>query len=375
MAAPREVEAMREAIALAADPSVPLGPNPRVGCVLLAPDGAVVARGHHRGAGSAHAEVAALQAAGPQARGTTAVVTLEPCAHTGRTGPCADALLAAGVVRVVCAQADTSSAAEGGAQRLAASGVDVEGGVLAEEAAALNPEFTASLQLRRPFVTWKVAATLDGRVAARDGSSRWITGEPARADVHALRRIVDCVIVGTGTVLADDPQLTARDADGQVAWSPQPLRVVVGRRPVPAQARVLDDSAPTVALTTHDPHEVMAELDARGCHHALLEGGPTLAAAFVRAGLVDRVVAYVAPVLLGAGPSLVGDLGIDTIGEALRLDVQDVTVVGGDVRITARPLTQTSASGPIHPPARAAVPVAENVPDPAADPAPDTRGR
>lgn len=338
MATPAETAAMRRALELAASAGVPVGPNPRVGCVLLDAAGRTVAEGFHRGAGTPHAEIAALRAAGAAARGATAVVTLEPCNHSGRTGPCAAALVGAGVSRVVYGQADVNPVAAGGAQALRAGGVDVEGGLLAAESAALNPVWTFAVERGRPMVTWKTAGSLDGRAAAADGTSRWITGALARADVHALRATVDALVVGTGTVLADDPRLTARrgGSDGpDLPAAEQPLRVVVGHRPVPPGARVLDGAAPTLVLATHDPRHVLDVLFARDVQHVLLEGGPTLAGAFVAAGLVDRVVAYVAPVLLGAGPAVLGPAGITTVGAALRLTTQDVTRLGDDLRITA----------------------------------------
>ena len=184
-ATPAEQAAMRRALTIAVTPGVPRGPNPRVGCVLLDPAGTTIAEGFHEGAGTPHAEAAALAAAGPAARGATAVVTLEPCNHTGRTGPCVDALLAAGIARVVLAQPDPNPIAAGGADRLSAAGVDVVRGVLEDEARAINEAWTFAVEQGRPMVTWKVASTLDGHVAATDGSSRWITGEEARAQVHS----------------------------------------------------------------------------------------------------------------------------------------------------------------------------------------------
>ncbi|AEG44267.1 bifunctional diaminohydroxyphosphoribosylaminopyrimidine deaminase/5-amino-6-(5-phosphoribosylamino)uracil reductase RibD [Isoptericola variabilis] len=347
-----ERAAMRRALALAATPGRLPGPNPRVGCVLLAPDGGVVAEGFHRGAGTPHAEADALlrarAAAGPDAaRGATAVVTLEPCAHRGRTGPCAEALVEAGVARVVFAQPDPNPVAAGGAAVLRDAGIDVVGGLLADEARALNATWTRAMELGRPVVTWKVAASLDGRTAAADGSSRWISSAAARRDAHALRSAVDTVLVGTGTLLADDPALTVRDAATAGAAVSQPLRAVMGRTDVPASARVRGDGAPAgdpgwVHLRTRDPRVALAELWALERRHVLLEGGPRLAAAFWRAGLVDELVVYVAPVLLGAGPAAVADLGITTISDAARLEVTDVTVLeapGEDtnVRLTLRP--------------------------------------
>lgn len=327
-----EVEAMHRALELAATQGVPLGPNPRVGCVLLGPDGAPIAEGYHRGAGTAHAEAAALAAAGPAAAGATAVVTLEPCNHTGRTGPCAQALIGAGVARVVYGQADPNPLAAGGAAALAEAGVAVVGGLLADEAAALNEAWAFAVTQGRPMVTWKVATTLDGRVAAADGSARWITGPQARAEVHALRSRVGAVVVGTGTVLVDDPALTARGPDG-APLARQPMRVVMGRRSIPPGAALRDGAAPLRTFPTETPEQVLAALAAEDVQHVLLEGGPTLAAAFVRAGLVDRVVWYIAPKLLGAGPSVVGDLGITSIGGAVSLQISAVTRVGADVRV------------------------------------------
>jgi diaminohydroxyphosphoribosylaminopyrimidine deaminase/5-amino-6-(5-phosphoribosylamino)uracil reductase len=338
----RERSAMRRALELARTPGVPRHPNPRVGCVLLAPDGTTVAEGHHRGAGTPHAEADALAQAGSAARGTTAVVTLEPCDHTGRTGPCSQALVAAGVARVVFAQTDPNPVAHGGADTLRAAGVSVEGGLLADEARSVNREWTFAHEQRRPFVTWKLATTLDGRSAAADGTSRWVTSPAARRDAQRLRAACDAILVGTGTVLADDPRLTARDDhDVDLPWDRQLLRGVMGTRPVPVDSRVLDAAAPTVLLETRDPHRALAELHGRERQHVLLEGGPTLAAAFLTAGVVDEVVAYVAPALLGAGLSAVGDLGIHTIGDAVRLDLLAATTVGtgpdANVRLTLGP--------------------------------------
>ena len=338
MASPAEVAAMHRALDLARTRGVPLGPNPRVGCVLLDALGGIVAEGYGRGAGGRHAEADALRAAGERATGTTAVVTLEPCNHTGRTAPCTEALITAGVARVVFGQPDTNPVARGGAETLRAAGIDVEGGVLADLTRAVNPTWTFAVEHGRPFVTWKFAATLDGRSAAADGSSRWITSAEARADVHRLRAECDAVLVGTGTVLADDPRLTVRGGDDTPApRTVQPLRAVMGLRPIPAGAAVLDDAADTVHLATRDPEQALADLFVRDRQHVWLEGGPTLAGAFVRAGLVDRIVTYLAPALLGAGRAALADAGVTTVNDAVRLDIDDVTRVGPDLRITARP--------------------------------------
>lgn len=337
MATEQEMAAMRRALAVAASPGVPLGPNPRVGAVILNASGERVADGYHRGAGTPHAEVDALHNAGAAARGGTAVVTLEPCNHLGRTGPCAAALIEAGIKRVVFAQADTSPLAAGGSQALSRAGVDVESGVLADEAAALNEVWSFSLRRGRPKVTWKFAATLDGRSAAADGTSQWITGGQARADVHALRAECDAILVGTGTVLADNPRLTVRDSRGDpLAAERQPLRAVMGLRDLSSDAAMLDLATPPLMLKTREPTEALDRLNAEGCSHVWLEGGPRLAAAFLAAGLVDEVIAYVAPVLLGSGTSAVADLEISTIDDAMRLHLVDLTRIGDDVRLRLR---------------------------------------
>jgi diaminohydroxyphosphoribosylaminopyrimidine deaminase / 5-amino-6-(5-phosphoribosylamino)uracil reductase len=321
-------------------------PNPPVGAVLLDAAGTVVGEGATSPPGGPHAEVQALAQAGERARGGTAVVTLEPCAHTGRTGPCADALVAAGVARVVVAVPEPTRLAGGGAVRLRAAGIDVElGAERAEAEVGALAGWLTGVTEQRPHVVWKVASTLDGRVAAADGSSRWITGPEARAEVHRLRAGCDAVLVGSGTALADDPQLTVRDADGRNVER-QPLRVVLDRRGrVPATARVHDDAAPTHVSRAADPAALLAELYDRDVRRVLLEGGPTLAAAFLAAGLVDEAVVHVAPQLLGAGAALVGDLGITTITAALHLHVIDVTRLGGDVQIRLRSTRHTGGPG------------------------------
>ncbi|MFC6707340.1 bifunctional diaminohydroxyphosphoribosylaminopyrimidine deaminase/5-amino-6-(5-phosphoribosylamino)uracil reductase RibD [Flexivirga alba] len=324
---------MRAALELAARGPL-VDPNPRVGCVLVR-DGEVVGRGWHAGAGTPHAEVAALTEAGDRARGATAYVTLEPCAHTGRTGPCVDALTEAGVSRVVYGQSDPNPIARGGGEVLQTRGIDVRGGVLADEAAALNELWTYAVLHEKPWVTWKFAMTVDGRSAAADGTSQWISNELSRADVHDLRRRVGAIVVGTGTALTDDPQLTARSADGAVT-GPQPLRVVVGERDLPISARLFDDAAESLQLRTHDLAAVTKELHSRGIRTVLLEGGSTLGAAFCAAGLVDEIVVYLAPLLLGAGSSAVGPLGVETLSDATRWTLHDVTRLADDVRLIYR---------------------------------------
>ncbi|WBB69656.1 bifunctional diaminohydroxyphosphoribosylaminopyrimidine deaminase/5-amino-6-(5-phosphoribosylamino)uracil reductase RibD [Micromonospora sp. WMMD812] len=341
-------EAMRRAIELGARGLGTTSPNPVVGCVLLDADGQVVGEGFHAYAGGPHAEIVALAQAGERARGGTAVVTLEPCDHTGRTGPCSLALVQAGVSRVVIAVPDPNPVASGGAATLRSAGVRVDVGVRGEEAEAGNIAWLTSMRRGWPYVIWKFAATVDGRSAAADGTSMWITSEAARMDVHALRGTVDAVVVGVGTVLADDPRLTARNLrDGSLAIR-QPLRVVVdsaGRTPEGALVR--DGAARTWIATAAevgagtdgrvDLPALLAALHQRGVRAVLLEGGPQLAGAFLAAGLVDKIVGYVAPRLLGAGPAALVDAGVTTIAEAIDLEFVDVTQIGPDLRITALP--------------------------------------
>lgn len=357
---------MREALALGEQAAGLSSPNPPVGAVVVR-DGEVVGRGHTQAVGGAHAEVMALREAGERAKGATVVCTLEPCAHTGRTGPCVEALIAADVAAVAYAVADPTAAAGGGHQRLENAGIAVTGGVLADDAAsgALRGWLFAR-EHTRPYVIWKVGESLDGQVAAEDGSSRWITSPQSRAEVHRLRAKVDAIVAGAGTVRADDPQLTAREPDG-AAGPRQPLRVLLSSLgKLPAHARALDESAPTLVAVGPDAprdrtealREAGAEvwrssgragegidLDAllgalyeRGVLTVLVEGGPTVAGSFAGAGLIDEVLAYIAPKLLVSGmwPALRG-YGMRSIDDAIDLDIVDVQRIGPDVRITATP--------------------------------------
>lgn len=357
-----ERAALARAVELAARGLGTVSPNPAVGCVVLGADGAVVGEGWHGRPGGPHAEVVALRGAGERARGGTAIVTLEPCSHTGRTGPCTAALRESGVARVVFAVADPTPDASGGGAALRAAGTEVlsgDGAAWAGGAERVNERWLTAVRSRRPHTTWKYAATLDGRSAAPDGSSRWITGPDARVEVHRMRALADAVLVGVGTVLTDDPSLTVRGPDGEpaLAADQQPLRVVAdthGR--TPAGARVRDDAAPTWVATaaelgSQDGHldlsALMTALAARGVRSVLTEGGPVLAAALLRAGLVDRVTAYLAPALLGGGGrGALGALGIASMEGIVRLDLDDVARVGGDVRVSARVRTPWNKDAP-----------------------------
>ncbi|WP_246199815.1 bifunctional diaminohydroxyphosphoribosylaminopyrimidine deaminase/5-amino-6-(5-phosphoribosylamino)uracil reductase RibD [Arthrobacter zhaoguopingii] len=347
---PAEVRAMDRALELAAQGV--RGANPLVGAVVLSPEGQVLGSGYHRGAGTPHAEVAALADArsrGADPAGGTMVVTLEPCNHQGRTGPCSAAIHEAGIRRVVFAAPDRTAQAAGGARWLQDHGIECDGGLRQAQSEHLNGRWLRATAESRPFVTLKTASSLDGRVAAADGTSQWITGSRARADGHAIRARVDAVLAGTGTVLADDPRLTARPvptdeagAAGDAGSPPpaQPLRAVMGLRPVPQDAAVRGPGF--LQLATHDVPTALAELHGRGVRHVLVEGGPGIAGAFLAAGTVDELVSYIAPVVLGEGTPMFPPVGVPTLAAAHRW-VPDpagggaVTQLGPDVRLRLRP--------------------------------------
>lgn len=310
-------------------------PNPPVGAVILDSDGEIAGVGATAPTGGPHAEVVALRRAGERAAAGTAVVTLEPCNHFGRTPPCVDALIEAGVAAVAFAVADPNPAAAGGAARLAAAGVRVSAGVGAD-AVTGGPlrEWLHKQRTGKPHVTWKFAASVDGRSAAADGTSQWITSEASRADVHRRRASADAIVAGTGTVFADDPALTARLPDGSLA-DHQPLRVVVGMREISPDATVLNDDSRTMVIRTRDPHEVIKALTDRT--DVLVEGGPTLAGAFLRAGAIDRILAYVAPILLGGPVTAVDDVGVSSITQAHRWRFDGMQAIGPDVLLSLVP--------------------------------------
>jgi diaminohydroxyphosphoribosylaminopyrimidine deaminase/5-amino-6-(5-phosphoribosylamino)uracil reductase len=332
---------MRRAIELGASVRATARPNPWVGCVLESVDGHTF-EGATRPPGDAHAEAVALERAGDAARGATVWVTLEPCSHTGRTPPCADALVAAGVRRVVVAIEDPDARVQGrGIARLRAAGVDVIVGACAAEARALLAPYIKHRTTGRPWVVLKLAATLDGRTAAPDGTSQWITGAAARADAHRLRSESDAVLVGAGTVKADDPALTVRlaPAPGAEHTTIDPLRVVLGSAPPGARCQ------PCVELSG-DLEDVLDELARRDVVQVLVEGGATVAGAFHRAGLVDRYVLYLAPALFGgddAQPLFRGP-GASTIADVWRGRVESVEQLGDDLKVELAPVTGDACS-------------------------------
>jgi len=321
------------------------GGNPQVGCVLVNAAGVVVAEGWHHGAGTAHAEVDALTKLGGNAEGLTAVVTLEPCNHHGRTGPCAEALIAAGVTRVVYAVSDPGMNSGGGSERLRRAGVEVIAGVAQAEAEEFLHSWLTAARLQRPHVTVKWASTLDGRAAAADGTSQWITGTAARQHVHEQRARADAIVVGTGTVLADDPSLTARGDGGELLeWQPRP--VVLGRREIPADARLRLHPQELRQFDGNDLNAALSELFEAGIRRVFVEGGPTIASAFVAAGLADELLIYLAPKLLGGPQVALGELGISTMAEAKNLSITELRQLGNDVLIVARPAKISTVAPP-----------------------------
>lgn len=340
-----------------------VSPNPMVGAVIVS-EGEVVGRGWHRRAGGDHAETQALKQAGVRAVGSAVYINLEPCAHHANTPPCTKALIGAGVAKVFAAMQDPDPRVNGrGIDELRASGIEVEMGLLGEEAARLNAAYTVHRTEKRPLVTYKVAVTLDGRSAALDGSSKWITGEAARRDVQRLRAASDAVCVGVGTVLADDPELAVRG----VPKSRSPLRVVMDSTArTPPESRVISDAAPTLILTGQEAAAdrvdalrtagaevvevagkgsrvpIMPALEllaGRGVLALLLEGGATLGGAFAEAGAVDRYRVYIAPKLLGGNgaPGVIGGWSSSSIHSAARLRITGVRRLGPDIRIDAEP--------------------------------------
>ena len=371
MSAAADISFMAHALRLAERGLYTTDPNPRVGCVV-ARDGEIVGEGWHCRAGEAHAEVYALRQAGDRARGADVYVTLEPCSHQGRTPPCADALIAAGVARVVCAMQDPNPRVAGeGLARLTRSGIRVEKGVLQNEAEDLNPGFIRRMRRGMPWVRCKMAMSLDGRTALANGESRWITGEAARRDVHYWRARSSAVLTGIGTVLADDPALTVRLeaplAERQACGAEirQPLRVVLDTHlRIPATARVLKQPGRTLLFSAAAPDQataltaagvrveyasplsedagmdlvaVLQRLAQEGVNELWVEAGPTLSGAILQAGLVDELIIYMAPLLMGdAARGLFQMPAFTHLADCMALDISDVRAVGKDWRLRAR---------------------------------------
>ncbi|MFZ0488289.1 MAG: bifunctional diaminohydroxyphosphoribosylaminopyrimidine deaminase/5-amino-6-(5-phosphoribosylamino)uracil reductase RibD [Arenicellales bacterium] len=356
MQASRDAEYMARALRLAHLGLPTTHPNPRVGCVVVA-DGEFVGEGWHEKAGGPHGEIVALGEAGQRARGATVYLNLEPCCHQGRTPPCTDALIDAGVARVVAAMEDPNPrVAGGGFEILRGAGIEVDVGLMRDAAAALNRGFVSRMTRGRPWVTVKIAASIDGRTAMADGESRWITSEASRADVHRTRARVSAVMTGSGTALADDPALTAR-CEGVTR---QPMRVLVdGRTKVPKTARLFEDSAQVVVATagsveapSYDAHvefvslpggdgrvdlgSLMDHLGDREVNDLLVEAGASLTGALLKNGLVDEIVLYLAPTCLGSDARGMFDLPfVTTLDERIPMRITDIRQTGPDIKVTA----------------------------------------
>lgn len=331
--------AMRRSLELALNGPAQ-GVNPQVGAVILDEDLNIIAEGWHQGAGTPHAEVMALSnlsdtyGSNPPAN-LTAVVTLEPCNHTGRTGPCSQALIAAGISRVVFASQDPGDVSGNGSQTLIDAGIEVISGVLVSEADRQSRVWLTSNRNKRTYVTLKWASTLDGRNAADDGTSQWISDPLSREHTHITRSQIDAIAVGTGTVMADNPELTARRSDGSY-FEHQPIRVVIGERELGPDLKIFNDKALTIHIQTRNLGDALADLWARGVKHLLVEGGPTLASEFERENLVDEYQIYLAPVLLGGSRTALTDIGVGTIADAHRLDIFEIEQLGNDLFLRAR---------------------------------------
>jgi len=359
---PTDIAMMSRALQLAERGLYTTDPNPRVGCVL-AVDGEVIAEGWHEVAGGPHAEIVALKKAGNAARGATAYVTLEPCCHHGKTPPCSEALINAGVARVVAAMEDPNPKVAGqGLQQLREAGIDVASGLLQSQAEALNPGFIQRMREHRPLLRCKLAMSLDGRTAMASGESKWITGPAAREDVQRLRARSSAIMSGIGTILADDPSLTVRNTEGVLAPR-QPLRVVLDPHlSTPPGARFLSQPGNSLIVTAVEEPEVQEQLEAAGAEvillpngadaidlHALmgvlatreinevlLETGAILSGAVLRAGIIDELVVYMAPKLMGnSARGLFHTPGLESLADAVELSISDMRAVGNDWRITA----------------------------------------
>jgi len=316
------------------------GVNPQVGAVILDEELNIIAEGWHEGAGTPHAEVMALSnlsdtyGNNPPAN-LTAVVTLEPCNHTGRTGPCSQALIAAGISRVVFASQDPGDISGNGADALREAGIEVIEGFLSHDADQQLRVWLTANRNKRTYVTLKWASSLDGRNAAEDGTSQWISGPASREHTHITRSQIDAIAVGTGTVLSDDPELTARRSDGSY-FEHQPIRVVIGQRELPEDRKIFNDKAPTIHLQTRNLEDALADLWARGIKHLLVEGGPTLASQFERENLVDEYQIYLAPALIGGTKTALTDIGVGNIADAHRLEIFEIQQFGNDLFLRAR---------------------------------------
>ncbi len=327
--------AMQRAIALSEKGLGKCAPNPIVGAVIIDANGKIVGEGFHdRMTSKDHAEVVAIKSAGDLAKGATIVVTLEPCKHTGSTGPCTQAIIDSGISTVVFAVKDLNAVAAGGADALRAAGIKVVDGVLTKEATYANRAWLTKIKKSRPYFVWKVAATLDAKIAARDGTSKWISNEVSRDDVQRLRRESDAILVGTNTVISDNPHLIPR---GEFSvYSHNPIRVIFGESDLPADSKVFDSAAETVHIKSRDLNELVSKLNELDINQVFVEAGSTLASAMVTAGLMDELVIYQAPTLLGSGKSFFADDSNSSIKDQMRLEHISTEVLAGDIKSVYR---------------------------------------
>lgn len=306
-------------------------PNPNVSAAIYSSDGQLLSEGAHNPLLSTdHAEVVTIKKAGAAARGATIVVSLEPCNHTGKTGPCVDAIIEAGLSKVIYAVKDPNPIATGGADRLRSAGVEVEY-LESPELADIQRAWLHRITTGRPYFIWKVAVTLDGRIAAADGSSQWITSEAARADVQVLRSQSDAILIGTGTAITDNPTLRPR-IDG----ANTPVRIVMGNREIPADFNLHDGIGETIFVKSHEPSDLLNVLESAAINQVLIEAGPTLGSALFAAGLIDEVVIYQAPKVLGAGPTWLTDIGVTSIEGAHAFSLISSEQIGPDVKFRYR---------------------------------------
>ena len=302
-------------------------PNPIVGCIIVDSNNNVIAEEFHNG--GAHAESKAINSIKIIPPGATLFTTLEPCNHQGKTEPCSDLIIKSGIKNVIYSITDPNSVAQGGSKKLREAGLNVTSGVLSEKVEFTNRHWLQKIKTGRPYFTWKIAMTLDGKIAALDGSSKWITSVESRDEVSKLRSQADAVLIGTGTALADNPSLNSHNPGSQ-----QPLRIVVGKSEVPASHKLNDESAPTHFLKSHETSALIKLLSDLEINQVLVESGPKLATVLLKHGLIDEIVAYIAPTILGSGSSFVGDLDISSLSERMDYQIHSFTQIGNDLCVT-----------------------------------------
>ncbi len=301
-------------------------PNPIVGAVITSATGEFISEGFHQG--TDHAEVLAINGAKEIPAGSIIYVTLEPCNHHGKTPPCVDAIIESGIKKVVYAVSDPNPIAAGGSERMRAARIKVESGIGEVQARHENRAWLTKIEKGRPRITWKIASTMDGKVAASDGSSKWITGELARADVAKIRSQADAIVTSTSTVIADDPLLTSKGIGNN------PVRIVMGLSEIASNSQILGKDTETILIKSRDFKELISLASDRGFNQLLIESGPTFGTALLSADLIDEIILFQAPTFLGAGKASIGDLGITNIAGRLDFEITDVEVIGADLKIT-----------------------------------------